>query len=73
MLPDLLSGNLCSLRGGVERFAFSVIWTLTSEAEIIDVRYCKSVIQSRAAFTYQAAQDRIDDASLNDDLSISLR
>lgn len=28
MLPALLSEQLCSLRGGVERLAVSVIWTL---------------------------------------------
>lgn len=26
MLPSLLGTNLCSLRSGVERLAFSVIW-----------------------------------------------
>ena len=73
MLPELLSGNLCSLRGNEERFAFSVIWTLTAEADIIDVKYAKSIIRSRAAFTYQQAQDRIDDRSMTDDLTKSLR
>ena len=34
MVPDLLSGNLCSLRGGEERLAFSVIWEVTKDAEV---------------------------------------
>ena len=29
MVPGLLSSNLCSLRGGEERFAFSCIWEMT--------------------------------------------
>jgi hypothetical protein len=34
MVPDLLSSNLCSLRGGEERLAFSVIWELTDKAQV---------------------------------------
>ncbi|KAK6052730.1 RNB-like protein [Cooperia oncophora] len=32
MLPERLSSNLCSLRGGEERYAFSVIWTMAIRA-----------------------------------------
>eukprot|EP00698_Gefionella_okellyi_P019562 TRINITY_DN6008_c0_g1_i1.p1 TRINITY_DN6008_c0_g1~~TRINITY_DN6008_c0_g1_i1.p1 ORF type:complete len:935 (-),score=197.27 TRINITY_DN6008_c0_g1_i1:59-2647(-) len=60
MLPELLGTNLCSLRSNVERFAFSVIWELTPDAHVVSARYCKSVILSRASFTYQQAQDLID-------------
>ena len=35
MVPDLLSSNLCSLRGNVDRFAFSVIWEITEDAQIV--------------------------------------
>ncbi|KAK8751933.1 hypothetical protein OTU49_011117, partial [Cherax quadricarinatus] len=35
MVPDLLSSNLCSLRGNVDRFAFSVIWEITKKAEVL--------------------------------------
>lgn len=62
MLPDLLSGNLCSLRGGEERYAFSVIWVLNKEAEVQGVKFHKSLIKSRAALTYQRAQEMIDGA-----------
>lgn len=34
---------------------------LTPEAEIVNVRFTKSVIASKAAFTYEEAQIRIDD------------
>jgi hypothetical protein len=34
---------------------------LTPEAEIVDVRFTKSVIASKAAFTYDEAQIRKDD------------
>lgn len=61
MLPELLGTNLCSLRPFVERLAFSVIWELSPEADIVNVRYTKSVIASNEAFTYAAAQQRKDD------------
>lgn len=34
---------------------------MTPEAEIVNVRFHKSVIASKEAFTYQAAQNRKDD------------
>ncbi|KZT00885.1 RNB-domain-containing protein [Laetiporus sulphureus 93-53] len=73
MLPALLGTNLCSLRPHVERLAFSVIWELTPEAEIVNVRFKKSVIASKSAFTYKEAQTRKDDPKLNDDLTRSIR
>lgn len=47
MVPELLSSNLCSLRGGQERFAFSVIWELDENAKVISVNFTKSIIKSR--------------------------
>lgn len=73
MVPDLLSSNLCSLRGGVERFAFSTLWEMNPQAEIVSVRFTKSIIKSRAAFTYEQAQLKIDDKSQDDALAIGLR
>ncbi|KAK7061084.1 exosome catalytic subunit dis3 [Paramarasmius palmivorus] len=73
MLPSLLGTNLCSLRPFVERLAFSVIWELTPDAEIVNVRFTKSVIKSNAAFTYEEAQIRKDDPNLQDDLTHSIR
>ncbi|KAI0050008.1 mitotic control protein dis3 [Auriscalpium vulgare] len=73
MLPALLGTNLCSLRPFVERLAFSVIWELSPEAEIVNVRFTKSVIASKFAFEYTEAQRRIDDAKQTDDLTESIR
>ncbi|KAL0580474.1 exosome catalytic subunit dis3 [Marasmius crinis-equi] len=73
MLPSLLGTNLCSLRPFVERLAFSVIWELTPDADIVNVRFTKSVIKSNAAFTYEEAQIRKDDPNLQDDLTHSIR
>jgi exosome complex exonuclease DIS3/RRP44 len=73
MLPMLLGTDLCSLKPYVERFAFSVLWELDSNADIVNVNFTKSVIRSREAFSYEAAQIRIDDASHVDDLTNGMR
>ncbi|XP_024885836.1 exosome complex exonuclease RRP44 [Temnothorax curvispinosus] len=73
MVPELLSSNLCSLRGEEERFAFSCIWEIDRDANIIDTRFCKSIICSRQAMTYEEAQLKIDDATQRDAIAVSLR
>ena len=73
MLPHLLGTNLCSLRPYVERLAFSAIWEMTPEADIVNVRFHKSVIASKAAFTYEEAQLRKDDKSKKDEITQSIR
>nr|XP_045614320.1 exosome complex exonuclease RRP44-like [Procambarus clarkii] len=73
MVPDLLSSNLCSLRGNVDRFAFSVIWEITPQAEVLSSRFCKTIIKSRGELSYEQAQQRIDDPNMKDDLTKTLR
>lgn len=73
MLPMLLGTDLCSLKPYVERYAFSVLWEMTPDADVVDVRFTKSVIRSREAFSYEQAQLRIDDASEQGDLTKGIR
>lgn len=73
MLPPLLGTDLCSLKPYVERYAFSAIWEMTKDAEIVNCSFTKSVIRSREAFSYEAAQLRIDDRSQKDDLTQGMR
>lgn len=73
MLPGLLGTNLCSLRSNVERLAFSCIWELNDNAEIVNVRFTKSVIASKASLTYEEAQNRIDDDRMQDDITKGIR
>ncbi|ANZ76986.1 BA75_03460T0 [Komagataella pastoris] len=73
MLPTLLGTDLCSLKPYVDRFSFSVIWELDEDANIINVDFMKSIIKSREAFSYQDAQDRIDDPSNKDELTQGMR
>ncbi len=69
MVPELLSSNLCSLRGGVERFAFSCVWEMDENANILSTKFHKSIIKSKSAMTYEMAQNQIDNS--NDDSSIA--
>jgi exosome complex exonuclease DIS3/RRP44 len=73
MLPHLLGTDLCSLKPYVERYAFSVLWEMTPNAEVVSAEFTKSVIRSREAFSYEQAQMRIDDPSQNDELTQSMR
>ncbi|KAF2461078.1 ribonuclease R [Lineolata rhizophorae] len=73
MLPTLLGTDLCSLKPYVERYAFSVIWEVTPDADIVTADFTKSVIRSREAFSYEQAQTRINDQSQQDELTAGLR
>lgn len=73
MLPMLLGTDLCSLKPYVERYAFSTIWEITKDAEVVGSSFTKSVIRSREAFSYEQAQLRIDNKSQKDDLTQGMR
>ncbi|KPI45607.1 Exosome complex exonuclease dis3 [Cyphellophora attinorum] len=73
MLPSLLGTDLCSLKPHIERFAFSILWELTPDADVVSASFTKSVIYSREGFSYEQAQKRIDDKSATDDLTQGMR
>lgn len=73
MLPMLLGTNLCSLKPYVDRFAFSVLWEVDADANIVLVDFSKLVIKLREAFSYEAAQLRIDDEAQQDELTQLMR
>ena len=53
MLPEALSNGVCSLVPGEDRLAFSVFMTFDRDGEITARRFAKSVIRSKARFTYE--------------------
>ena len=60
MLPDLLSGDLCSLHQGVDRACIAVRMVLNAGGARISHRFTRGLMNSRASFSYeemQAAQD----------------
>ncbi len=61
MLPAVLSSNVCSLLGGVDRYAVSVLWELhPSTFEVLGVWYGRSVVRSSYKLSYEAAQEVIE-------------
>lgn len=60
MLPERLSNGICSLKPHEDRLAFSVIFTLDSEGNILDTWQGKTIIHSDRRFAYEDAQDIIE-------------
>ncbi|KAG8574971.1 hypothetical protein GDO81_009404, partial [Engystomops pustulosus] len=61
MLPHILSADLCSLLGGVDRYAVSVMWELDSTTyEIRRVWYGRTIIRSSYKLSYEVAQQLLD-------------
>ena len=60
MLPERLSNNLCSLKPNVDRLAYSVFFKIDASANLIDYKIHKTIIHSDFRFTYQTAQDIIN-------------
>ncbi|KAJ1920729.1 hypothetical protein H4219_001128 [Mycoemilia scoparia] len=60
MIPPALSEHNCSLRGGVDRYAVSVIWKLDSNFEVLDTWFGRTVIRSTLEMYYEQAQMLLD-------------
>ena len=52
-VPKRLGEDLCSLHEKVDRLAFSVIWIVDHEANVISTKVAKTVIRSVAALSYE--------------------
>lgn len=53
MLPEQLSNGICSLAPGEDRLAFSVFITYSRDGEPVKCKFAKSIINSKARFTYE--------------------
>ena len=60
MLPEHLCNGICSLRPNEEKLAFSCVFELDDNANILNARICRTVIESDRRFTYEEAQERIE-------------
>lgn len=60
MLPRVLCEHLCSLNPGEDRLAFSVIWELDPNGQIIGEWFGRTVIRSCTKLSYQHAQGMIE-------------
>jgi ribonuclease R len=60
MLPERLSNNLCSLRPGEDRPAYSVFMTITKRGVVKGYSIRETVINSARRFTYEDVQEIIE-------------
>ena len=56
MLPHELSAGIASLKPNEDRLAFSAIFKMNAQAQVLERRFTKSVIRSQKRFTYEEAQ-----------------
>ena len=60
MLPEVLSGDLCSLHEGVERPCIAVEIVLSASGEKRSHRFLRASMLSRASLSYEEAQDAVE-------------
>ena len=60
MLPEALSGDLCSLHEGVDRAAIAARIRIDAGGQRITHRFCRAIIRSRAALAYEQVQHAAD-------------
>jgi ribonuclease R len=72
MLPEVLSNDLCSLNPHEDKLAFSAVFTMNSNAEVISSWFGKTLIHSDKRYSYEDAQKTIDSGSgdLHDEIVV---
>lgn len=60
MLPENLSNGLCSLRPHEDKLCFSAVFKLNNRGQVIEEWFGKTIINSDHRFTYEEAQDVIE-------------
>jgi ribonuclease R len=60
MLPDRLSGDLCSLHEGVPRAVIALRIRIDAEGHKLDHRFERALMRSAASLSYEEAQGAID-------------
>lgn len=63
MIPERLSGDLCSLREGVDRLTMTAWMTLSPQLEVVETRLTESVIRSAKRLTYDEVKEACLDLS----------
>ncbi len=61
MLPEVLSNDLCSLNAGEDKLSFSAVFTFDNQFNITDKWFGRTVINSNRRFTYESAQEVLND------------
>jgi ribonuclease R len=69
MLPEVLSNDICSLNPGEEKLTFSAVFEITKNAHIVSRWFGKTIIKSDKRFTYELAQETLDNRPLTPSLT----
>ena len=73
MLPEVLSNNACSLRPNEEKYTFSAIFEIDSDANVKNEWFGRTVINSNERFPYEEAQHIIENNNGEIPKNISIR
>ena len=57
MIPERLSGDLCSLRESVDRLTMTAWMTISPDLEVVETRLSESVIRSAKRLTYDEVKE----------------
>ena len=60
MLPEVLSNDLCSLNPNEEKLAFSAIFEINKNGDVLSEWFGRTIIKSNKRFTYENAQETLD-------------
>ena len=63
MLPEHLCNGICSLRPNEEKLAFSCIFEMDDNANVVASHIARTVIESDRRFTYEEAQEIIENGA----------
>jgi ribonuclease R len=65
MLPEVLSNDICSLNENEEKLTFSAVFEMNSQGKILSRWFGKTIIRSAKRFTYEKAQEVLDQKNNN--------
>ena len=63
MIPERLSGDLCSLREGVDRLTMTAWMTISPDLDVVETRLSESVIRSAKRLSYDEVKEACIDLS----------
>ena len=63
MLPHSLSNGMCSLNPNEDRYAFSAVFKINKNGEVLDKWFGKTIIHSDKRFSYENAQEVLNKAN----------
>ncbi len=66
MLPVEISNGCCSLNAGTKKLTFSAIMTLDKNANLVDYRFAKSVIESKVRGVYSEVNSILDGSATDE-------